>query len=282
MDAWLGAPMRWLLVIGLAALLLAPAPAFAKPKAFVHVVQRGETLSSIAAHFNTNVSSICRWNGLDRKAVLSPGRKIGIPVAAGVHPPTKTKTARSSKSANDPDAPAKGKTWQDYVRIPKEPGTLTLKGYGESFSGRVLAEDGSVLPEAYAAINAIMTPGHSDSEPLIDRELIVLIVRVSDIFGGRPLRLISGYRPGRRSRHAHGAAMDFRIEGVPNWAVRDYALELDKVGVGYYPNSTHVHLDVRNRKTSWVDLSRPGQRARYVKPKRSAKAPKKRHAKRKR
>jgi hypothetical protein len=31
------------------------------------------------------------------------------------------------------------------------------------------------------------------------------------------------------------------------------------IGVGYYPNSTFVHLDVRERSTLWVDYSGPGQ-----------------------
>jgi hypothetical protein len=62
-----------------------------------------------------------------------------------------------------------------------------------------------------------------------------------------------------------------RIEGVPNWALRDFLLTLERVGVGYYPNSFHVHLDVREQSASWVDLSRPGQRPRYVRSKRVAK-----------
>jgi uncharacterized protein YcbK (DUF882 family) len=101
-----------------------------------------------------------------------------------------------------------------------------------------------------------------------------LIAKVSDMFGGRTIRVVSGYRPGHRSKHAHGQALDFFIDGVPNWAVRDYCQTLGSVGVGYYPNSYHVHLDVRERLTTWVDLSRPGKRPRYVKPKRTARGKK--------
>jgi len=35
------------------------------------------------------------------------------------------------------------------------------------------------------------------------------------------------------------------------------------VGVGYYPNSTFVHLDVRSLPTYWVDYSKPGEPPRY-------------------
>lgn len=266
------AAMRWTFALAFVAAGLGSAPAWAKPKAVRHVIQRGETLSSIAARFNTNVSSICRWNGIKPTTRLTPGRKIGVPLPPGATPPSETApaTANAKSGPTQTTAPRPrdvGTTWRDYWRIPREPGSITLHGYGRSFTGRVIADNGSVLPEAYAALHAIMAPGRTHDEAVIDLDLVKLMVRVSDIFGGRPIQLVSGYRPGNRSRHAHGAAIDFYVQGVPNWAVRDYGLTLDKVGVGYYPNSNHVHLDVRDRKTTWVDLSKPGKRARYVKSK---------------
>ena len=47
--------------------------------------------------------------------------------------------------------------------------------------------------------------------------------------------------------------------------LRDYLRKtFDKVGVGYYPNSTFVHLDVRkDRSAFWIDYSGPGERAVY-------------------
>jgi LysM repeat protein len=271
------APMRWTFALAFAAAVLGSATAWSKPKAVRHVIQRGETLSSIAARFDTNVSSICRWNGIKRTARLTPGRTIGVPLPPGAKAPSDTAPPAASAKSGATESGATeasvakprevATTWRDYSRIPREPGNLTLQGYGRSFTGRVIADDGSVLPEAYAAIHALMAPGRSDEDAVIDRDLVKLIVRVSDVFGGRPIQLVSGYRPGHRSRHAHGAAIDFYVKGVPNWALRDYGLTLDKVGVGYYPNSNHVHLDVRDRKTTWVDVSKPGKRARYVKTK---------------
>ena len=39
---------------------------------------------------------------------------------------------------------------------------------------------------------------------------------------------------------------------------------MKKVGVGYYPNSSFVHLDVRkDRSAFWIDYSGPGERAVY-------------------
>ena len=101
----------------------------------------------------------------------------------------------------------------------------------------------------------------------IDKRLVELLADVSDTFGGRTLRVVSGVRLGNTpegSRHRHGRAIDFVVEGVPNEVLRDYVKTFHQVGVGYYPNSHFVHLDVRDRWTYWIDLSRPGERPRYA------------------
>ena len=92
--------------------------------------------------------------------------------------------------------------------------------------------------------------------------LVRLLAQVSDTFGGRPLRIISGYRTTsfvKGSRHKSGRAVDFRIPGVPNEVLRDYLRTFTNVGVGYYPNSTFVHFDVRRRSAYWVDYAGPGE-----------------------
>jgi hypothetical protein len=89
-----------------------------------------------------------------------------------------------------------------------------------------------------------------------------LLVKVSDHFGGRPVRVVSGMRDNsyfHDSKHPLGRALDFSIYGVPNEVVRDYCRTLGNVGVGYYPNSSFVHLDVRDRPTYWVDYAGPGE-----------------------
>ena len=78
------------------------------------------------------------------------------------------------------------------------------------------------------------------------------MAKVSDTFGGRPIRVVSGHRTrsySRFSRHKVGRAIDFSIPGVPNAVLRDYLLTFPNVGVSYYPNSSFVHFDVRERKT---------------------------------
>ena len=100
------------------------------------------------------------------------------------------------------------------------------------------------------------------------REISIPAAFPAGLFGGRPIRVVSGYRSrsyARESRHKTGCALDFSIPGVPNSVVRDYLLTLPKVGVGYYPNSSFVHLDVRRQNAFWVDLSGPNEPPRYVK-----------------
>jgi hypothetical protein len=105
-----------------------------------------------------------------------------------------------------------------------------------------------------------------------DPHLIELVGTVSNHFGSRRVEIISGYRPytptqyTAHSNHNIGHAMDFRVVGVPNEVLRDYCRTLKNVGVGYYPNSTFVHLDVRSTPAFWIDFSRPGEPPRYNAP----------------
>ena len=46
------------------------------------------------------------------------------------------------------------------------------------------------------------------------------------------------------SLHVLGEAIDIRIPGVPTSELRDVALALQRGGVGYYPESGFVHIDV--------------------------------------
>ena len=99
--------------------------------------------------------------------------------------------------------------------------------------------------------------------------LIRLLAQVSDHFGGRQVDVISGYRkPGGytkdTSRHVAGQAIDFRIPGVPLTELRDYCSKLDHVGVGYYPRSQFVHMDVRVTAARWTDYSGPGEAPQFA------------------
>jgi uncharacterized protein YcbK (DUF882 family) len=129
---------------------------------------------------------------------------------------------------------------------------------------------GHIPGTALKAFERMMRQGSATHAP--DPRLLALVGIVSDHFGGRPLQVVSGYRaytPTQytpHSNHNYGKALDFRIQGIPNEALRDFCLTLRNVGCGYYPNSTFVHLDVRDTKAYWIDRSRPGEPPLYDKP----------------
>jgi hypothetical protein len=50
---------------------------------------------------------------------------------------------------------------------------------------------------------------------------------------------------------------------VANKTLSEALRRFSNVGVGYYPNSVFVHLDVRETSGYWVDYSRPGEKAIY-------------------
>ena len=100
--------------------------------------------------------------------------------------------------------------------------------------------------------------------------LMKLLYQAGRHWPGRRVEVVSGYRnptvaKNPRSPHMKGLACDFRVDGVKAAELRDYLRKtFDKVGVGYYPNSTFVHLDVRkDRSAFWIDYSGPGERAVY-------------------
>jgi len=171
----------------------------------------------------------------------------------GAHKPTAGELAKSP--------------WLRYADEPWHRGFVTLFGHGKKWSGLLVGKKDKVLPETRKSFSEALASWRTGRTLLIDERLIRLIAKVSDEFGGRPVRLVSGYRefsyaPG--SKHKVGQACDFSIPGVPNDALKDYLRTLHDVGVGYYPNSTHVHLDVRDENTYWIDYSSPGDRPMYA------------------
>jgi hypothetical protein len=161
------------------------------------------------------------------------------------------------------------RSWREYAKVGWRRGYVTLQspGIDRRWTGYVLGPGDTLLPRAERQIRRVLASWRTGKSREIDRRLIRLIARVSDVFGGRTIRVVSGYREtshAKRSHHKTGEALDFSIEGVPNWALRDYLQKLERTGVGYYPNSSFVHVDVRAHSASWVDLSRPGAPPRYA------------------
>ena len=100
----------------------------------------------------------------------------------------------------------------------------------------------------------------------IDPGLLDLLATIrSQLSSTKEFQVISGYRSpktnamlssrskgvAKRSLHMKGEAIDVRLERVSTSTLRQAARKLQRGGVGYYPKSNFVHLDV-GRPRSWV------------------------------
>lgn len=98
----------------------------------------------------------------------------------------------------------------------------------------------------------------------IDAALLDLLHRVSvDLGTLQSFEIISGFRSpasnrmltestagvAKHSLHMEGKAIDIRLPGVPLADLRRAAISLKGGGVGYYPESNFVHLDVGRVRT---------------------------------
>jgi uncharacterized protein YcbK (DUF882 family) len=246
-----------------------------------HVVARGHTLESIANRYHVSPKAIVDANKLKNPNRLKPGDTLTIP---GVKDES-GKNAKDGKDGKDgKDSAAKGKAADPkaetkktkpptYAMKPKTPGVLHLSRLATSEDASFRATDrrGKTAPQALKTVEKLLRSASGQSQP-IEPRLIALLTIVSDHFGGRKIEVISGFRPyvptqhTAHSNHNIGHAIDFRVTGVPNEVVRDYCRTLRNVGVGYYPNSTFVHLDARSTSAFWIDYSRPGEPPRYNDP----------------
>lgn len=101
------------------------------------------------------------------------------------------------------------------------------------------------------------------SEHPVSTRLLDLVYRTMRHFDAVEVELLSGFRDGRAtSRHSHGRAIDFIVPGVTQAALAEHLRTLGFVGVGVYPRTGFVHLDVRSESYFWVDYARSGRRGR--------------------
>lgn len=84
---------------------------------------------------------------------------------------------------------------------------------------------------------------------------------IADHFPGHTIEIVSGYRPDARdgSRHRLGRAIDLRVRDVAVADLEAFLRTLDGTGVGLYPTTDFVHVDVRSRSAHWIDVSGPGE-----------------------
>jgi uncharacterized protein YcbK (DUF882 family) len=121
------------------------------------------------------------------------------------------------------------------------------------------AAGGAPDPEAFSTLKHFMRCRRSGQERDMNPRLVSLLLRVSKYFDDAFLYVISAHRKADgavtrpTSQHTRGTAADIRIEGVSLNTLARAAYTLGAKGIGIYPMSGFVHLDVRRTPYSWID-----------------------------
>ena len=120
-------------------------------------------------------------------------------------------------------------------------------------------EKGKYVPDALAEAMRVMRDWRNGEEHVMDPRLLDVLHGVHDKLGtDKPFQLISGYRSpetnamlhaesgqvASHSKHMLGKASDIRVEGVELVNLHKAAQSLKAGGVGFYPVSNFVHVDV--------------------------------------
>jgi uncharacterized protein YcbK (DUF882 family) len=121
---------------------------------------------------------------------------------------------------------------------------------------------GETEERSYRTLRRLMRCQRTGAETPIDPRLIELLHAIA-LRTKAKIMLVSGFRApmfstAALSFHTRGMAADIRIPGMTALMVRDLVMSMGVKGVGYYPVSQFVHVDVRDQKSYWVD-SGPGR-----------------------
>jgi uncharacterized protein YcbK (DUF882 family) len=114
-------------------------------------------------------------------------------------------------------------------------------------------------------VSEVLREPSSGNRHPVEARLVDVLYQLQTHFHAQELRVVSGYRTPRRGRgsnHGKGRAADIVVPGASDQDVATFARRLGFVGVGIYPTSGFVHVDVRDRSYFWVDASGPGRKNR--------------------
>jgi len=138
---------------------------------------------------------------------------------------------------------------------------------GDRFD-EVFYADGQYMPDALAEAMRVLRDWRNGEEHPMDPRLFDTLHEISARLDNRSaFQVISGYRSpstnamlharssgvAEHSQHMLGKACDVRMEGVSLRDLRDAALDVGAGGVGYYPVSDFVHVDVA-RVRQWTGV----------------------------
>jgi uncharacterized protein YcbK (DUF882 family) len=120
-------------------------------------------------------------------------------------------------------------------------------------------EQGDYIPDVLDAVNNVLRDHRTGDVYPIDPALLDLLDAVATTTGTRSrFQVISGYRSpatnamlhersaevAKKSLHTEGLAIDVRLTDIDLYQLHAAALSLGRGGVGFYPGSDFVHMDV--------------------------------------
>jgi uncharacterized protein YcbK (DUF882 family) len=160
---------------------------------------------------------------------------------------------------------------QEPLSLPSGDLELRMLGLTEGVKVNIYNEDGSYNIESLRALDHVLRCRRTDDEKPIEPRLFTILSHIYDHFGGKPIDIVSGYRNQRKktSNHYKGTASDIRIAGVTSRRIEAFAETLDTggMGIGIYPRSQFVHVDVRPLPSfRWTDYSPPNPNAAEKRP----------------
>ena len=131
------------------------------------------------------------------------------------------------------------------------------------YTGEKLQADywsnGQYLTDALSEINHLFRDHLTETIEAIDTNLLDLLFALKEKLNiSEPFHIVSGYRTpqtnaklrkrkrgvAKNSLHMYGKAVDIRVPSYSTKALKLSAMEPRAGGVGYYPRSGFVHLDV--------------------------------------
>ena len=131
----------------------------------------------------------------------------------------------------------------------------------------VYYENGAYVPDAVAALNRVLRDFRTGESHFMDPRLYDVLDQLSGCLEcgkSQPYQIISGFRSPKtnamlkktggggvaeHSLHMEGEALDIRLNGIDLKNLHKAALSLKRGGVGYYPVSNFVHVDVGRVRT---------------------------------
>jgi len=123
----------------------------------------------------------------------------------------------------------------------------------------VYYQNGEYVESALDEINRFLMDFRTGEATEINPELLDLLHDVRNELGSEQVyEVISAYRSAKtnemlrattrgvakKSHHVKGNAIDVRLRGIRTKTLRETALRMERGGVGYYPNSDFVHMDM--------------------------------------